>query len=136
MGSLLWSLSPATAQEATSDLEAECLSLLNIVGQTQSQLSAVFSDRTPDSDPFVQVAGITGSAATEFETVSLTDEQLQGYRDRFVSLYTELNLASQDVVTAEANQDLEALQRAYMQLPIAGRLERDLIQETKVYCRA
>lgn len=128
---------PASAQESDATLNPECMSLVEVVGQTQSGLAGVFQNGRNVEDLFGQIAQVTSNAVVGFEALELTDEQLQDYRDRFVTIYTDISSASQNLSEAERSGDEAAFQEAYVAFPtLAGREERSLIRELRTYCDA
>jgi hypothetical protein len=124
---------PAAAEE--TNVYLECGTLLQLINQTGGELSNVFRSDIDDLERFAQVSTITAEAATNFETLDLTDEQLKQYQDRFVQVYLDLSDVSGRLSDAEQAQDDESIQTIYDEFRQTVRPEWELVQETRTYCR-
>jgi protein-disulfide isomerase-like protein with CxxC motif len=70
------------------------------------------------------------------EGLQLTDEQLKDYQTRFITMYTDTNKATRDLVTAAEAKDAQAAQQAFNALQTATSQEGPLVNEVNSYCEA
>ncbi|MEO0406921.1 MAG: hypothetical protein AAF289_06180 [Cyanobacteria bacterium P01_A01_bin.135] len=88
------------------------------------------------TEAFSSITETAQQTASQLESIDLTDEQLQGFRQRFIKLYREMGDATEQLVTAVESQDLPAAEAAYEQLETATGKEDPLVNEVNQYCQA
>ncbi|MGF1514207.1 MAG: hypothetical protein ACFB5Z_11005 [Elainellaceae cyanobacterium] len=117
----------------------QCNQLIEVANQAVTEVEAVTSDSAPrdtDTAAFVSITEAAQQAATQLESIDLTDEQLQGYRQRFIKLYVATGDATEALVTAVEEQDPIGAEDAYTDLETATSQEQPLVEEINQYCQS
>lgn len=114
---------------------AQCNKLIEIANQAASNVESVTQSSTPD-DPaaFLQIADTADTAFAELEEIEIDDETLEGFRQRFITLYVETSAATRDLVAAVEEQNAPGAEEAYNRLEIATEQEGPLVDEVNTYC--
>ncbi len=116
---------------------AQCNRLIEVANQAVNQVETVTQNFAPEEvEALEEIANTTDQAANSLESVSLDDEQLQRYQNRFVSLYIETSQATRSLVSAVEQQNTNAAQEAYNALETATNQEGPLVNEINTYCRS
>lgn len=116
---------------------AQCSRLIEIANRAVSGVKAVSDNPRPDSiESMNKIADVANSAKAEMEGLQLTDEQLKDYQTRFITMYTDTNKATRDLVTAAEAKDAQAAQQAFNALQTATSQEGPLVNEVNGYCEA
>lgn len=102
-----------------------------------SGVQTVSKNPKPDSiESMNKIADIANSAKAEMEGLQLTDNELKGYQSRFITMYTDTNEATRNLVTAAEAKDAQAAQQAFDALQTATSQEGPLVTEVNAYCDA
>lgn len=119
---------------------SQCSKLIDIANRAVTSVKQV-SDSSqadnpqPDSiEQMNEIADVANSAKAEMEALQLTDEQLQSYQARFITMYTDTNQATRDLVAAAEAKDAQAAQQAFNALQTATSQEEPLVTEVNGYC--
>lgn len=116
---------------------SQCSKLISIANKAVSGVRAVSENPKPDSiESMNKIADVANSAKTEMEGLQITDDKLKGYQTRFVSMYTETNQATRDLVASAEAKDSQAAQKAFDSLQTATSQEGPLVNEVNGYCEA
>ncbi|NJO78955.1 MAG: hypothetical protein HC827_10825 [Cyanobacteria bacterium RM1_2_2] len=119
---------------------SQCSKLIDIAnravtGVKQVSDSGVANTSQPSSiEQMNDIADVANNAKAEMEALQLNDEQLQGYQTRFITMYTDTNKATRDLVTAAEAKDAQAAQQAFNALQTATAQEEPLVTEVNTYC--
>ena len=114
---------------------AQCNKLIEIANQAASDVESVTQSSTPeDPTAFLQIAATADNASSELEAIEIEDETLQGFRQRFITLYVETSAATQDLVAAVEEQNAPGAEEAYNRLEAATEQEGPLVDEVNSYC--
>lgn len=113
---------------------SECSSLIAAANQAVADVQATTQSSGGDVSGLLQIADIADQSVGRMQAIPLTDPQLQGYRDRFVSMYSSTGQASRDLVSAVQQDDPSAAQQAYDAIVSATSQEGPLVNEVNTYC--
>jgi hypothetical protein len=116
---------------------AQCNQLIEIANQAVSGVRAVSETPKPDSiESMNKIADIANTARSQMEKLQLGDDQLKGFQGQFVTMYTETNQATRDLVTAAEAKDADAAKKAFSALQTATAKEAPLVNSVNTYCEA
>ncbi|MBF2003317.1 MAG: hypothetical protein IGS50_19890 [Synechococcales cyanobacterium C42_A2020_086] len=114
---------------------SQCNKLIEIANRAVEGVQTASENPRPDSiESMNKIADVANNARSEMEALQLTDERLQGYQTRFVTMYTATNQATRELVTAAQAKDAEGAQRAFEALQTATAQEEPLVNEVNAYC--
>ena len=121
--------------QAQSGQGAECALVLNLANGTGDQLASLFSNSEISmAQLFGEVATITKATAASYAAMELADPQLQAFQADFVTVYSGISAASQQLSDAEQADDLAAAGVAFQDFRVATRPEGALIDAAINYC--
>jgi uncharacterized protein YycO len=112
----------------------ECSSLIAAANQAVADVQSATQSGAGDVNGLLQIADIADQSVGRMQAISLTDPKLQGYRDRFVSMYSSTGQASRALVSAVQQDDVSAAQVAYEAIVNATSQEGPLVNEVNTYC--
>lgn len=81
-----------------------------------------------------KVAEAADKARINMESLTLTDERLQDFQDRYASMYTEIGQTTREMLAAAEAKDREAGREAYDAFKAATSQEEVLVDEINEYC--
>jgi hypothetical protein len=119
---------------------SQCSKLIDIAnravtGVKQVSDSGLTNTSQPSSiEQMNDIADVANNAKAEMEALQLNDEQLQSYQTRFITMYTDTNQATRDLVSAAEAKDAQAAQQAFNALQTATAQEAPLVTEVNTYC--
>jgi hypothetical protein len=114
---------------------AQCNRMIEVANQTANQVRAVTQNTSPQNvEAMTKIADTTDQAAAEMQSVEVTDEQLQTYKDRFITMYANTSKATRELVTAIDAKNGEAAEQSYTALQTATSQEGALVTEVNNYC--
>jgi len=114
---------------------AQCNRLIEIANQAANQVESVTQSSSPeDTEAFMSIAESANNAANQLESLEIEDETLQGFQERFISLYVETSAATEELVNAVNAQDAPGAVSAYEKLERATSQEGPLVDEVNTYC--
>jgi len=126
---LVGSSTPATAQVE------ECELVTAIINQTNQQVQEISRGNTSQElESLLFIADVADQAAAELQLLTLADQSLQSFRDRFINLYTNTGLAARNFVDAVYQEDTEAIQQTYEAVLNVSSQEEPLVNEINRYC--
>ena len=135
----LWVGLVALGLTACSSKVDQCNQLIDVANRAVTEVESVTTAESGEENnaaAFTSIAETAQQAASQLESVDLTDEQLQTFRQRFIKLYRETSEATEQLVTAVEAQDLPAAEAAYDKLETATSQEQPLVNEVNQYCQA
>lgn len=116
---------------------SQCSKLIEIANRAVSGVKAVSENPKPDSiESMNKIADVANSAKAEMEGLQLTNDELKGFQSRFITMYTDTNQATRDLVAAAGAKDAQAAQKAFDALQTATSQEGPLVNEVNQYCDA
>lgn len=116
---------------------AQCNRLIEIANQAVSGVKAVSETPKPDSiESMNKIADIANTAKSQMEELQFGDDQLKDFQTQFVTMYTETNQATRDLVTAAEAKDADAAKKAFSALQTATAKEAPLVNSVNTYCNA
>lgn len=114
---------------------SQCNKLIEIANQAATSVESVTQSSSPDDpDAFLRIADTADEAAGQLEALEIEDETLQGFRQRFITLYVETSSATRELVTAVNEQNAPGAEEAYNRLETATNTEGPLVDEVNQYC--
>ncbi|MBE9177182.1 hypothetical protein IQ268_01155 [Oculatella sp. LEGE 06141] len=125
------------AQELTDEqLRAiECNRLITVSNQAVSEVQSVTqTDGAAQIEMFLQISNIADRASAAMKIISLSDEQLDGFRQRFIAMYTDTSQAVRDLSAATRLSDEAAARQAYDAMLTATNQEAPLVNDVNAYC--
>lgn len=114
---------------------AQCGQLIAVANQAVSTVQGIAQGSNSGS-----TAAMTGIAeasdrfASEMQALQLTDPQLVGFQNRFVSMYLDTGSATRAIVEAAENENPEAAQSSFDALKTATDRESPLVSDINRYC--
>jgi hypothetical protein len=114
---------------------SQCNQLITIANRAVSTVQNVTQDS--NSDDAAAMAGIADAvdrSKREMQTLRLSDPQLVGFQNRFMSMYTETSIASRALIEAAGRKDTQAAQNSFDALKAATDREAPLVEEVNRYC--
>jgi hypothetical protein len=116
---------------------SQCSKLINIANQAVTGVKTVSENPNPDNiESMNKIADVANNAKSEMEALQLADGQLKDYQTRFVTMYTDTNKATRDLVSAAEAKDAQAARQAFDALKTATAQEGPLVNEVNSYCKA
>lgn len=115
---------------------SQCNKLSNVVNRAAKETQSI--GQSNNADKFAELnkaADSLDSYAKELEGLSLKDETLKGFKDRFVKMYADTSRASRALVAAAKKRDINAGNGALRDLQKATSQEDPLVKEVNDYCR-
>lgn len=114
---------------------SQCSKLIEIANQAVTGVRAVSENPQPDNiDSMNKIADVANKAKADMSALQLSDPKLQDYQKRFVTMYTDTNQATRDLVKAAEAKDSSAAQQAFDALKTATAQEGPLVNEVNGYC--
>jgi predicted Fe-Mo cluster-binding NifX family protein len=114
---------------------AQCNELIDVANRAVEDVQAIASTAQPDDvNSMIQIAETAERAQTEMEALELSDEQLQGFQQRFITMYSQTSSSTRELVNAFNAQDNAAAETAYQDLQTATGQETSLVNEVNAYC--
>jgi hypothetical protein len=114
---------------------SQCSHIVEVANQVVSQVNSVTQVSNPqDAVALKKIAGIFDAAVQQMQAVTLEDQQLQNYRDRFVTLYADAGGAARAMATAIDKQDPNSYKQGDRDLQAASNREAPLTAEVNRYC--
>ena len=86
-------------------------------------------------DELTKAATSLDNYAKELEALEIKDEQLQGFKTRFIKMYKDTGQSSRDLVAAAKKQDRAGVEKSLKDLQAATSQESSLVDEVNKYCR-
>ena len=114
---------------------AQCNQLIAIANHAVSSVQDVTQHSDTDNVAAMSdIADAADRANREMQSLQLTDRQLVGFQNRFMSMYTNTSSATRALVDAANRKDAPAAQRSFEALKTATDREAPLVQEVNRYC--
>ncbi len=114
---------------------SQCSKLIEIANQAVSGVRTVSENPQPDNiESMNKIADVANKAKAEMTALQLSDPKLEDYQTRFVTMYTDTNQATRDLVKAAEAKDSAAAQQAFDALKTATAQEGPLVNEVNSYC--
>jgi hypothetical protein len=115
---------------------SQCSKLIDIANRAVTSVKRVSDSPRPDDsiEQMNEIADVANSAKAEMESLQLNDDQLKGYQTRFITMYTDTNKATRDLVSAAEAKDAQGAQQAFNALQTATAQEEPLVTEVNGYC--
>ncbi len=114
---------------------AQCNQLIAVANQAVSTVQGIAQGT--NSGSATAMAGIAEASdrfAKEMQALQLTDPQLVGFQNRFVSMYVDTGSATRAMVEATENKNSEAAQSSFDALKTATDREAPLVNDVNRYC--
>lgn len=116
---------------------SQCNKLIGIANRAVSDVKVVSENPKPDSiESMKKIADVANTAKAEMEGLQINDSQLKDYQTRFITMYTDTNKATRDLVSAAEIKDAQAAQQAFEALQSATAQEGPLVNQVNEYCDA
>jgi len=115
---------------------AQCNKLSEIVNSAAEEAKKVAQPGGDQLQKLATAADSLDNYAKQLEELELSDEQLQGFKTRFVAMYKDTSTASRSLLDAVKNKDQAGGQKALSDLQAATGQETSLVQEVNSYCGA
>ncbi|HEY9645608.1 MAG TPA: hypothetical protein V6C88_04515 [Chroococcidiopsis sp.] len=134
--------SPSLAQRATgAESEAaiaspeQCSQIIAAANQAVQNVQTVTQNNpSGDAESLLLIADVADQAIATMQLIDLSDTQLQGYRDRFVTMYNSTSQASRNLVAAVRARNEADAQTAYEMIVQATADEGPLVEAVNGYC--
>ncbi len=115
---------------------SQCSKLIDIANQAVNGVKSVSENPNPDNiDSMNKIADVASTAKASMQELPLSDPQLKDYQTRFVSMYTDTNQATLNLVSAAKAKDSQAAQQAFEALKTATAQEEPLVTAVNDYCK-
>ncbi|MCU0569647.1 MAG: hypothetical protein MUF49_24130 [Oculatellaceae cyanobacterium Prado106] len=116
---------------------SQCNKLIGVANQAVQSVEEVTSTATPDNiDALNRIATAAEQANQGMRNLSLGDQELRRFQERFVAMYDETNRATRALVAAAQQKDAAASQTAFEALKTATDKEAPLVDQVNQYCNA
>lgn len=112
----------------------ECQAIMELAAQTHSIKPLSDDSFKPDLDLWREAASSLETAAAGMESLNISNPQLSQYQQGFAQVYRENAIATQKMVEARQNRDLQKAKQAQQQVNSAGELEVELVDGINSYC--
>jgi hypothetical protein len=112
----------------------ECQAIMQLAAQTESIKPVSDESLKPDLDLWREAAVALESKAQQLEDLKISNSQLQEYQQGLSRVYRENAIATQKMVQARQNRDLQQAEAAQQQVKAAGELEVELVEGINRYC--
>jgi hypothetical protein len=114
---------------------SQCNHIIKVANQVVSKVNGVTQVSNPqDAVALKKIAGTVDEAVQQMQSVTLDDQQLQSYRDRFVTVYADAGGAARAMATAIDKQDPNSYKQGYRDFQSASSRESPLVTEVNRYC--
>lgn len=122
----------------------ECNRLIEVANRAVDQVQQVTQATGPDDTrAHLQVAEIVDQAAGDLQSIQLNDQQLQRYKQQFITMYTSTSKATRELIQAvdvensvPVREQANAAEDAYRELRDATSQEGELVNSVNTYCSA
>lgn len=116
---------------------SQCRKLIEVANGAVTQVQEVTQNANPeDVNAMLQIADTADQATQDMQALELKDEALQGYQQRFITMYTDTSQSTRQLVEAVNNKDSQAADTAYQSLQTATNQEAPLVTEVNEYCQS
>jgi hypothetical protein len=124
------------AAGCSANTASQCRALIGIANQAADEIQQVTTATSNPEDvrAMLKVAETADNRSTEMRELALRDEQLNGYRNRFVDMYSAISQSTRNLVTAVEQQNRQEAEQAYNALLTAINQEQDLVDDVNTYC--
>lgn len=115
---------------------SQCSKLIDIANQAVLSVKQVSANPNPESSikQMNEIADVANKAKAEMEALQIVDDQLKGYQTRFITMYTDTNQATRDLVATAEAKDVQAARAAFTALQEATAQEEPLVNAVNEYC--
>jgi hypothetical protein len=114
---------------------SQCNKLIDVANKAVSDVQAITASANPqDVTAMTRIAETADQARGSMEALELADDQLETFRQQFVTMYTETSQATRDLVTAVNAKNSQNAETAYNALQTATDKETPLVTEVNTYC--
>lgn len=135
----LWTggLAIATLVSGCSESKlSQCNRLSEVVNSTVSEVQSVVRANTqPNDQAFSAVADRFDQGKTAVSGVELSDEQLNDYKSRMLTMYDQIITAARKVSTELQQENFDAARSAHQEFLTAASQESPLVDEVNTYCQ-
>lgn len=110
---------------------------MTAVANRAAEIGQEFSQKAkanPDSKVLREMAGQIDQLSKDMQVITLSDEKLQGFKTRFITLYKTTNQGLEKVATAISKKDLPTAKQALTSIESDKNQETTLINEFNGYC--
>jgi hypothetical protein len=120
----------------------QCNRLIEIANRTVDEVQTITQAAGPeDTAAHLKVAEVVDQAAGDLQSIELSDEQLQSYKQQFISMYTSTSKATRQLVNVVDGspevpviEQAQAAEQAYQELRSATSQEGPLVDNVNTYC--
>jgi hypothetical protein len=114
---------------------SQCNNLIEVANNAVTEVQAVTATAQPqDVNSMLKIAETADQATADMQALELSDEQLQGFQQRFITMYTDTSAATRALVDAVNQKNSQGAQQAYSDLQAATGQESALVNEVNTYC--
>jgi hypothetical protein len=114
---------------------SQCNKLIEVANKAVSDVQTITASAdSQDVSAMAKIADTADQAKASMEALELSDEKLQDFQQKFVSMYTDTSKATRDLVAAVGADNSEGAQQAYTALQTATNQETPLVNEVNGYC--
>ncbi|MBD1913709.1 MULTISPECIES: hypothetical protein [unclassified Leptolyngbya] len=114
---------------------AQCNRLTEVTNKTVGEVQTIVSaGNQPNAEALERVAGSFDRGRQEMAAISLSDEELESFQQRFVDLYGDVSTSARTLAEALNAQDFTAAQKARSEFQSATEREAPLVQDVNAYC--
>jgi hypothetical protein len=114
---------------------SQCNKLIEVANNAVTEVQNVTSAAQPqDVNSMTKIAETADKATADMQALELSDEQLQGFQQRFVTMYTDTSKSTRALVDAVNKKDAAAAEQSYKDLQAATGQESALVGEVNTYC--
>jgi small-conductance mechanosensitive channel len=114
----------------------QCNRLIAAANPAAEAVLAVTPSTNPQDLEALSIIATTLDRATQqMQEVELSDQQLQRYQDRLITIYSTASQTILALIAAQKGQDNLSEQAAYRQLQTAAKPEDTLVTEVNDYCK-
>lgn len=130
-------LATLMAASCSDNRAAQCNRLTEVTNKTVGEVQTVVSATSqPSAEALLRVADSFDQGRQEMEALSLSDEQLQVFQGRFVTLYQDVSTSARTLADALSEQNFSDAQRARSDFQTATEREAPLVEDVNAYCGA
>jgi hypothetical protein len=119
---------------------AQCAKLIGVANRAVNEIESVTApvgsgtDGSNNIEALNKIIRVADATNKEMRDLNLTDQQLQDFRGRFTTMYTETSDATRALVAAANSKDAAASQKAYEALKTSTSKESPLVDAVNNYC--
>ena len=114
---------------------SQCNKLIDVANKAVADVQAITTSANPqDVTAMTRIAETADQARGSMEALELADDQLETFRQQFVTMYSETSQATRDLVTAVNANNSQNAETAYNALQTATDKETPLVNEVNTYC--